>query len=160
MDELLLKQDIRVDTDLDRVVLWVGRTDFPMPYAQAIKISAGLRLGSKQIMQICGVGAIHWASYATLDTYAQIPDLSLQKRTTQIKKYDWRIDAYGEHLKLWLDNVLVEIHFTVGLKLSEWLRVSARTARNWAGDNSKQRVAMGILNDAEYNYKHGLNKVI
>lgn len=162
MNEFLIKQGIWVNTDQDRVVLCVGRTEFPMPYAQAFKISAAVRVGCRRLMQMSGEPHHDWYERSKLDYYAKVPELSEEVRRTRTKKYDWRVDhsQVGEVLELWLDDCLLEFHFEAGLKLSEWLRDAAKRCKRWAGDSSSMKIACGILSDAEWNYKHGLNKIL
>lgn len=162
MNLYLIRQGVWVNTDLDRVVLTVGKTDFPMPYVQAFKIAAAVRLGCRRLMQYCGERHTNWYERARLDYYAPVPELSDKVRSTRTQKYDWRIDIvpHSEVLQLYLDNMPVEFHFEAGLKLSEWLRDAGRRAKRWAGDETTHKHGMATLTDAEHNYKYGLNKIL
>ena len=128
MDEALLKQKLFVCRDLDRVVLIVNRTHYPMPYAQAFKISAGLRLASKQAMKFSGEGINGWRSRSLLDVYTGVPELSEEKRTTMTKQYNWSVVVDMEMVYLILGDERIPVHFTDSLKLAEWLRFAGKKA--------------------------------
>jgi hypothetical protein len=155
MDALLLKQNIEVLTDLDRVVFVFNRLHFPMPYAQAFKISAGLRLASKKAMKVSGETIKDWRNRSRLDVYTEINDLSPERRSTYTRQFSWRIDVDSEMIYLILGEHRIGFHFETGLKLSEWLRMGGKKAKRWAGDDGRAIIAAGNLADAEFNYKHG-----
>lgn len=155
MDEMLLKDRLEVGRDLDRVVLIVNRTHYPMPYAMSFKIAAGLRLASKQAMKFSGEGIKDWRTRSLLDVYTGVEKLSSEKRTTLTKRYSWRIDVDSEIVHLFLNEQKISIHFESALKLAEWLRMAGKSAKRWAGDDGRSMVAAGNLVDAEFNYKHG-----
>ena len=156
MDELLERQQVAVGTDLDRVVLVVKKTQYPMPYAQAFKIAAGLRLASKQAMKVSGEGIKHWRTRSLLDVYTGVPDLNSQRRSTNMQRYSWSVRFDGEMIYLNLGGHEIGFHFEAALKIAEWLRFAGKKAKRWAGDGGRSMTSMGVLADAEYNYKHGL----
>lgn len=132
-----------------------------MPYAQAFKIAASMRVGARRLMQMSGEKHSDWFERSRLDFYSKSQEVSEALRQTRTKKYDWRLDLPpGEVLQLWMDGCLLEFHFEAGLRLSEWLRASGKSAKRWAGDNSAVKTSCGILSDAEYNYKYGLNRAL
>lgn len=157
MDELLQKQNIEVCTDLDRVVLIFNRLKFPMPYAQAFKIAAGLRLGCKHAMKLSGESIVDWRNRSKLDVYTGIPDLAPERRTSMTQQFTWRVDVDNEMIYLILANHRIGFHFETGLKIAEWLRYGGRKAKRWAGDGGRVMTSMGNLTDAELNYKRGYN---
>jgi hypothetical protein len=154
MDDLLTKQDIRVETDGDRVTLFVERTSFVLPYAQAFKIAAGISSGCRECMRLANEPRAHWRDLLKLDDDGtQVEDVS---RDLPLKKFLWRVDLHGEMIHLWLGHVRLGFHFESGFKLSQWLRLGAAQAKRVAGDTSKSIHASGRLTDGETNYRLGL----
>ena len=68
-------------------------------------------------------------------------------------KFTWSIAFEGEMVHLIVGNVTVKFHFTVALKIAEWLRVEGRNAKKWSGDSGRMISVAGTLTDAEQNYK-------
>lgn len=155
MGELLTKQRIAVNTDLDRVVLSVARTAYPMPYAAANKIAAGMRLASKRAMRISGEPVRNWRAISRVEYYPEIKEIAPLRRMTLTRQFDWSVQVDGERVILILGNCQAGFHFHDALKVSQWLKHAARQAKAWAGDSSKSVVSIGYLTDAEDNYKHG-----
>ena len=157
MDDLLTKQSIAVVTDMDRVILFIERKDFVIPYAQAFKIAAGIASGGRECMRLAKEPRAHWRELLTLDDNSihvdEVPPGSSQSR---LRAFKWRVDVYGEMIHLWLGDVRVGFHFESGFKLSQWLRLGAAQAKKWAGDTSKSLTASGRLTNREENYKLGL----
>jgi hypothetical protein len=154
MDDLLLQQNIRVETDHDRVILNIERTSFVIPYAQAFKIAAGLSSGGRECMRLAKEPRAHWRDLLKLDDDGiHVDEVS---RNLPFKKFDWRVDIHGELLHLWLGDTRVGFHFESGFKLSQWIRLGAAQAKRNAGDTSKSLHASARLTDGELNYKLGL----
>jgi len=155
MDALLVRNHISVNTDLDRVILNFNRLSFPMPYAQAFKIAAGLRLGSKRAMRISGESIKDWRNRSRLDVYTPLEEIAPEKRTTNLQRYDWRVDVDGEMVYLIMGHHKIGFHFEAALKTAEWLRWAGKRCKRWAGDSGRSMVSLGNLTDAEENYKRG-----
>jgi hypothetical protein len=154
MDDLLTKQNTRVETDGDRVVLFVERTSFVIPYAQAFKIAAGIASGGRECMRLAKEPRAHWRDLLALDDGGiQVDEVT---RNLPLKKFTWRVDVSGEMIHVWLGNVRLGFHFESGFKLSQWIRLGAAQAKRFAGDTSKTLHASGRLTDGETNYKLGL----
>lgn len=157
MSDLLTKQKVCVETDCDRVVLVVGRTAFPMPYASASKIAAGLKMACKQAMRVSGESLDNWEARQKLDREIQVNELNSTRRTTTMPaQFQWRVESTGEMVAIWFNEVKLEFHFSAGLQISQWVRLAAKQAKNWAGDSGTKMHMTGILTDAEDNYKRGL----
>jgi hypothetical protein len=155
VDEVLLKQQLSVVTDLDRVVFNFNRLGFPMPYAQSFKIAAGLRLASKHAMKISGESIKDWRNRSRLDVYQSIDEINPERRSTMTRQFKWRVDVDGEMVYLILADHQIGMHFETALKIAEWLRLAGRKAKRWAGDTGRIMTATGNLTDAENNYKRG-----
>ena len=157
MDELLQRQNIAVNTDLDRVVLSVNRLSFPMPYADGFKIAGHMRLACKRCMRECGESIKDWRKRSEITHVPEVAEISPVRRTTLTRRFNWSVGGRGEMVVLMFGNITLEIHFSDALRLATWLRVGARQAKLWAGDQSKTVMSLARLSDAEENYKRGFN---
>ena len=122
MDDLLTRQNIAVQADQDRVTLRIGRLDVPMPYAASFKIAQGLRLAAKEAMRMCGEDNKDWREQSRLDYYPDPVPVSPEKRITLPPKFAWSVAFDGEMVIFRAGNNEARFHFTVALKLAEWLR--------------------------------------
>jgi hypothetical protein len=157
MDDLLTKQDIRVETDLDRVIIWFGKAHFVLPYAQAFKISAGISSAGRECMRLAKEPRAHWRDLLLLDDDGvNVRETRVENSGQPIRPFGWRVDISGEMIHLWFGNVRVGFHFESGFKISQWLRLGAAQAKRFAGDTSRSIHASGRLTDGETNYKLGL----
>jgi len=155
MDSLLTKQNIYVADSHDRVILSVGKLDIKMPYAAAFKISQALRVASKHAMRISGENNRNWQQFATLDQYPTVPILNTEQRKTLGGKFDWKVRVDRERVYLDAGNNEIELHFTIALKVSEWIRACGKNAKKWAGDGGRMLHGAGWLSDANENTKQG-----
>lgn len=160
MDSLLTKQNIHVTSDQDMVLLNVGNLTVHIPYLESFKIAQGIRLASKDAMRYIHEDAKKWSDFAKLN---DMPDkttpytLSVEKRVTVKKDFNWRIGWEGEDIKMLFGNNSLKLHFTMALKISEWLRNAGREAKAWAGHRGSLLNLRGILSNAEENYKLGIH---
>ena len=156
MSDILSQQNVSVETDCDRVILTVNRTQFPIPYALAFRIAAHLKMVCKQAMRISYEPLDDWGRRLGLDRELPVNEISPERRSTApLEKYEWRIESEGEMTYIWFGNTSIGFHFESALKISHWLRLAAAQAKNWAGDTGKAMHTVGTLTDAEDNYKRG-----
>lgn len=156
MSDILSRQRVSVETDCDRVIFTVRRTQFPIPYATAFKIAAHLKMVCKQSMRISYEPLNDWDKRMGLDREIPVNEISPERRSTApLERYEWRIDTEGEMIYIWFGNTSVGFHFESALKISHWLRLAARQSKNWAGDTGKAIHTVGTLSNAEENYKRG-----
>ncbi len=156
MDSLLSRHKIKVGQDMDRVTLQIGRLPVSIPYSQAFKIAQGLQLGAKYVMRLAGQSWKDWQKRTEIDEIPSQVITNDSQRSTLPSRFEWTVAFEGELVRLTMGNVSFAFHFTVALKLVTALRLNGRNAKRWAGDTSRQISAMGMLSDAEQNYKHGL----
>lgn len=157
MDELLIKQNIAVETDCDRVVLRVARVSFPMPYADGFKIAAYLRLACKGSMRISGESIKDWRKRSELSYHPDVGEVSPERRTTLTERINWLIGVEGELVTMHFGNNIIKLHFSDALRVAAWIKLGAKKAKRWAGDTSKSMTSLARLSDAEENYKRGYN---
>lgn len=159
MDALLTKQRIHIESDQDRVILKVGKLQVEMPYAASFQVAQGLRLASKDAMRYAKEDPTNWQTMAVLDdmpTKTLAYKTSSKKKVTVRKDFNWKAGWEGENVKVMFADSLLKFHFTVALKISEWLRDAGRQSKAWAGDGSKSMIMASVVSDAEENYKLGV----
>ena len=149
MSAILQKIDIEVNTDLDRVVLSIGRTSYPMPYAEGFKIAANLSLAARHAMKVSG------EPVSVFEYHPSAEEINPTRRTTMTSKFNWSIDVDSEMVLLSLAEDTIKIHCSDAARIAGWLKHGAKKAKRWAGDSSRSMLAVGRLSDAEENYKRG-----
>jgi len=160
MDSLLTKQRIHVHNDKDMVLLKVGNLIVHIPYAEGFKIAQGIRLASKDAMRYIHEDSTQWAKFAKL---TDAPDKTIsfevnpEIRVTEYKDFNWKIGWEGEDVKMMFGNNLLKFHFTVALKISQWIRNAGQEAKAWSGQKGSYMNLRGILSNAEENYKLGIH---
>lgn len=160
MDGLLTKQRIHVDSDKDMVLLNVENLTVHIPYIESFKIAQAIRLQSKDIMRYIHEDSTKWLEMARLD---EQPDrttpyeVNAELRTTEHIQFNWRVGWEGEDVKVLFGNNLLQFHFTSALKISQWLRYAGQKAKAWSGNKGVSINLLGILSDAEKNYKLGIH---
>ena len=156
MHGLLTKQNVRVETNFDRVILTVQKLVFPMPYAASFKIAAGLKLASQQAMRMSKEPLANWRNFTIPDDELIVNALNIASNYFMVRQFIWRIDVDGEMAYLHMADNRIGFHFETGFKIAQWLRVAGTQAKKWAGDSGTFMHMTGHLTDAENNYKLGL----
>lgn len=160
MDDLLTKQRIHVESDKDMVLLNIGNLVVHIPYLESFKIAQGIRLASKDAMRYIHEDSTKWPEFAKLNNLPDhtIPyEISIEKRVTIQKDFNYKIGWEGEDIKMLFGNNMVKLHFTLALKISEWLRHAGKESKAWAGQKGVNINLLGILSNAEENYKLGIH---
>ena len=62
----------------------------------------------------------------------------------------------GETVTLEFGNVEIVMHYADALQFSQWVRLHAKAAKRESGDKSRVIQLVGILSDAEDNYRRGI----
>ncbi len=155
MSKLLSNRNVSVETDNDRVIFTVDRTAFPMPYAVAFRLAAGVKLACKQAMRITKESLANAEAYTKSDFEVAVNEVSLVRRNLPVPRFEWSCEYQGEMVYVWFGDVEIGFHFSDGLKIAQWIRLGGTQAKRWAGDTSKAIHAAGILTNAEDNYKYG-----
>lgn len=152
------RNPITVGTDLDRAILQVRRLTIPLPYASANVIAANLTLASNHCANLVhnerpDRGAIE----CRLELDPEAPVVHERRRGTMPGKFNWRIDVDSEQVMLRLSGHCLKLHFMDAARLALEIKAKAKIAKAWAGDTGKQFIVTGHLEDAEVNYKRGIN---
>ena len=155
MGDFLTRQNVKVETDLDRTVLTVSRTSFPMPYATAFKVASGIKMACTHAMRVCKEDLASRENYMNYDREIQVNEVSAVRRNTMVPTVEWTVQLQGENVLVWFGNVKISLHFSDALKVSAWIRSGAAQAKKWAGDTGKKMHCNGYLTDAENDYKMG-----
>lgn len=154
MSELKTKLGVRVFAAYDRVVLRVQNIDILIPYAIAAKIAQGVRVGSRQIKRVCNEKE-HWSVLADNQDLEVDDYFKHDPKPHVMQQFNWRVDVRGEDIVLIFNELRLQMHFTDALQISQWLRKAVKYVKDEIGDHSKAWNAMGVLTDAEQNYKIG-----
>lgn len=142
-------------TDMDRVVFRINRRDFFIPYAQVFRMAQCLQIICKRSKQLIHERE-HWAKLANTGGI-EIPDYNTVTPYSQVKgKFNWEFRIESELIHFQLGDYHTSFHFAAGLQLSFMIRIAGRKAKAWAGDLGKTKIAVGMLTDAEENYRLGI----
>ena len=157
MSDIALKTHVAVFTDNDHVILRVGKVDAEMPYAAAMKMAQSIRVAGKSCARYSHE-ATPWLELAYGEEVV-VQDYS--KTTPSANKlsgrYNWSVSVESERITLVLGDFSFTAHYVDALKISQWMREAGKIAKLWAGDTSKSMSAVGMLTDAEENYRLGVN---
>ena len=66
---------------------------------------------------------------------------------------NWSVGGKRNLVVLHFDDLTVDMHYSDAFKLYVWIRESARDAKAWAGDGSRNMTTRAVLVDAEVNDK-------
>jgi len=160
MDSLLTKQNIHITSDKDMVLLSIGNLIVHIPYLESFKVAQGIRLASKDAMRYIHEDSTNWPVFAKLN---DLPDKTIpyevnrEERSTVKTDFNWKVGWEGENIKMLFGNNMVKLHFTIALKISEWLRNAGHESKAWAGRKGACMNLLGILSNAEENYKLGIH---
>lgn len=159
MSDISIDQNpVSVDTDMDRVMLYVRRLVIPVAYAQANKIAATLTLASNHCANLVHEARLDRKSVmAEVDVDQESRVISDRRRGTMPGKFEWRIDVDSEQVLLFMGGHLLKMHFTDAGRLGVQIKANAKIAKAWAGDTSRQWIGVGNLTDAEDNYRRGVS---
>jgi hypothetical protein len=156
MGAVQTKQSVAVFVDFDRVVLRVHKLDIHFPYVTGYKIAQAIRVSGKHIQNWYNV-VEDWNELADEDNiesrdYSSVP---ANRQSHRAKK--WSVEIEGENVILVFDDRRLEMHFSDAHKIAQWFRIAGRKCQRNVGDPNKYRSGLGILRDAEENYKRGLS---
>ena len=70
-------------------------------------------------------------------------------RSHLLKRESIAVATVHDRVVLKIGNAEMQMPYETALTLSQWLRVRAKEAKRFAGDNSRHWSAIGILDDAE-----------
>lgn len=156
MKQVSLKGALALFTEMDHVILRVGKLDIFMTYASARNIGQGMRVGSKRAAAVTH----EKESWVTMqvDANIEIRDYATTIARKQVKqKIDWSIWRDSEALHLLLNKELeISLHFNDAIKLAASLMDASKICKLWAGDDASGFHALAMLTDAEENYRLGL----
>lgn len=156
MSEVRTRQNVAVFVDFDRVVLRVHKLDINFPYVTGYKIAQAIRVAGKGIARWYKEFE-SWDKLADEDNiesrdYSSVP---ANRQSHRAKK--WQVDVRGENVILIFDDRRLEMHFSDAQKIAQWFRIAGRKCQANVGDPNKYRSGLGVLRDAEANYKYGVN---
>ncbi len=136
------------------------RDQTPMvPYQTAFKILNGVCMAAKHAMRYEAVANTHWRTlaYIDVDTVTFRAAREPRRSTLQSNVSNWRVDVENQLILLVFETrnnkkaLVVKMHYADALQWYTMARLSAREAKAWAGDDSKNMQATAHLTDAAQN---------
>lgn len=73
-----------------------------------------------------------------------------------LRKTDVQVTHELDRVLLTIGNTTMKMMYRDAFTLAAWLRANAAEAKRFAGDTSNIYTAIGMLSDAEENYKRGI----
>lgn len=140
---LLTKQNLEVAAKGELVLLTVGNSTVSMHYTQALNLSTWVRTMARRAKRVAGRGSSIRSLGRITDLSAPTPKPLPNYRGTTAAIHvvpslltfqEHNVRLLGRLVQVDLGSNQMEIHYQTALKLSQWLRVRAKEARNTAGD--------------------------
>lgn len=138
------------------------RDKTPMvPYQTAFKILNGVCAAAKHAMRYEAVANKHWRTLAYIDADTVTFPTAREPRRSRLASNvsNWRVDIENQLIVLYFETrnnkkaLVVKMHYSDALQWYTMARLSAREAKAWAGDGSKNMQATAHLTDAAQNAK-------
>lgn len=155
---LLEKKAFLVNDNMDFVEVKFGCINVRIGYRIGFAIDQNMRLAAKQAAQIDRAPASFWrdVDIPDLDDCPKASRWPQQSQLTPTCK-KWEVKCYPTALVgLFFDGIGEEMDYETAVKLGHAIRRASRRAKAWAGDTAKHSRMMGILTDAEQDYKLGI----
>lgn len=160
--DIMRKENVGAKAEDDNVILTLGHAQAKLHYRTALRVGQHLRIHAK-ISQHRIADKQHWSKHGLgniIDLKARVQGMTLLdalkyviapralQPTTQQKKI-WVENIGDEIVRLHLgSNAYVDMHYTNGFQLSDWLRTAGKEAKLNASDGFKELSALGSLHDA------------
>jgi hypothetical protein len=148
-----------VNDELDFVNIRCGVIRARIGYRIAFAVDHRLRIAAKQSARFHRVPASFWR-------FVELPDLEDCPRPSRIPQQSrltptvsrWDVFTVpGEPLvHIEFDGMAMELDYEAAVKLGHDIRRAGRRAKAWAGDRSKYSAMLGLLTDAEDDYRLGI----
>ena len=159
MSDVLTKMQFGADDDHDMVVIRLDDLKPMTPYQTALDLSAGLRLACKQAARFDRAPATFWRELITEDHRLDIPKAHRGFRRSKLvpnfETYDVIVNP--PLVGMLFDGRGKEFSYEDGIKLHVLIRKAALRAKAWAGDTDSRKRMLGMLTDAEDDYRLGLS---
>lgn len=135
----LLKQGVAVTNSGENVILQIGNTPITFHYEQALVLSRLIRSAAQQIRALKGGIRTVRSLAAVTEPEAYTPMATGQSIGIHVKEKmhvvnDNTVSINNSLVSVRISNHTFSTHYRNALKLSQWLRVRAKQARNTAGD--------------------------
>jgi hypothetical protein len=137
----MLKQGVEVSSKGESVILRIGNVDLAMHYEHAFDVSRWIREEAAICKRATGRSKMVRTLGIMTDANAKLKPLSLPSSGVAIhvkdKQRSWKrsdVVAQGRLVLIKIGNTTISLHFESALKISQWIRLRAKEARNRAGD--------------------------
>jgi hypothetical protein len=130
-----------------------------VPYPTAFKILNGVCMAAKHAMRYEAVANKYWRTLAYIDVDTVTFRAAREPRRSNLKSNvsNWRVNIENQLIVLYFETrnnkkaLVVKMHYADALQWYTMARLSAREAKAWAGDDSKNMQATAHLTDAAAN---------
>lgn len=158
MAKVLERRSFSVDDELDFVRVRFGSINAQIGYRIGFVIDHHMRLAAKQAARFDRVPPRFWQD-------VELPDLEDRPKTSRTPQQSrlrpsvstWEVKVNPPLVGLFFDGQGEEMDYETAVKLGHAIRRASRRAKAWAGDHSKYSAMLGMLTDAEEDYRLGIS---
>lgn len=157
MSGLLQKTRFTVNDELDFVNIRFGVIHARIGYRVGFHIDHYLRLAAKQAARVDRANAKFWHDMELPDLN-DCPKTNRQPRQSMLTPtvVNYAVNVNPPLVSLEFDGKAMEMDYETAIKLGHEVRRASRRAKAWAGDGAKYSAMLGMLTDAESDYRLGL----
>lgn len=154
---LLEKHLFKANDNLDFVDIAFGTLSARIGYRVGFSIDHHLRLAAKQAARLDRAPANFWRAVDLVDLDdapkpSRVPRQSMLTPSASV----WAVGVTPQLVWLSFDSAAMEMDYETAIKFGHAIRRASRRAKAWAGDRSKYSQMLGMLTDAEDDYRLGL----
>lgn len=153
---MLLPTAIKVDSELDFVNIKFGTISARIGYRIAFVVDHHLRLAAKRAARFDRANAKFWREVDLPEIDKTKPSRVPQQSRLSPTVSNWQVGVNPPLVLLSFDGMSQEMDYETAIKVGHALRRAGQRAKAWAGDSSKYSAMLGLLTDAEEDYKLGI----
>ena len=157
-NQLLKPTQMGANDDQDMVVIRLGELKPRIPYQNALELMQSLRLGCMEAARYDRAPAKFWRELEDEDPRIDIPKVHRGFRRSMLAPNVslWKVEVTPPLVRLLFDGRGKEFGYEDGIKLHILIRKAALRAKAWAGDTNTYSRMLGMLTNAEDDYRLNL----
>ena len=151
MRGLFTQETMQVGHALDLVQWQLGDRKVRLYYPTTIKMAGLIRVFAKAAVELAGDNPRLWREIAKYEAEEPLTPLNREyRRSGHLSNIQHipLVDIEGELVTVQLDDLMAKFHCTDALRVQAMLLRSARCAKRWAGDGSRQLLLTARLHNA------------
>ncbi len=151
MRGLFTQETIQIGHAKDLVQWKLGDRKVRLYYPTTIKMAAQMRVFAKAAIEIAGGNPRLWREIAKYELEEPLTPLNPEYRRSghlSNVRHIPLVDLEGELVTVQLDDLIAKFHCTDALRAQAMLTRSARCAKRWAGDGSRNILLTARLHNA------------